>query len=103
MPYKSEKIKIENTRHDRRVKLSPKQKDEILNLRGLVSQRECAQMYGVSRRTIVFIWFPERKIENLQRRQERGGWKQYYDTAKNREAIKNTRRYKQELYLKGEI
>ena len=55
MPYKSEKIKIEHTKHDRRCKLTDAQKDQIIALRGEISQRKCAEMFKVSRRTIIFL------------------------------------------------
>ena len=76
MPYKSEKIiKLAGTSKDRRRKLSDEQKDEIAALKGTISQRECAKRYGVSRRTIQFIWDPDKHKRNLQCRQERGGSK----------------------------
>lgn len=103
MPYKSEKIKIEKTNLDRRIKLTEKQKDKIASLKGSVSQRKCAEMFNVSRRTIVFIWFPEKLERNKQVRQQRGGWKQYYNKTKNTEYMRKYRRYKQELFLKGQI
>ena len=103
MPYKSEKIKIEKTKFDKRIKLNEEQKDKIASLKGLVSQRKCAEMFNVSRRTIVFIWFPERLQRNKQVRQERGGSKQYYNKIKNTEYMREHRRYKQQLYLKGQI
>lgn len=103
MPYKSEKIKIAGTKHDRRVKLTPEDKVEIKkNLLGL-SQRELARKYGVSRRTIQFILDPAKLEENLKRRQERGGSKRYYNKEDHAKSIREHRRYKQELKLKGEI
>lgn len=102
MPYKSEKIKIEKTSHDRRIKLTEDQKDKIRSEVGK-SQRKLAEEYGVSRRTIQFILSPEKLLENKKRRLERGGWKQYYNKDKYNQEMKEHRRYKQELYLKGEI
>ena len=103
MPYKSEKIKISGTKHDRRVKLTSEQKKEIYaNVLGL-SQRKLATMYGVSRRTIQFILDPEKLKENIKRREERGGSKQYYKPDEWAETMKEHRRYKQDLKLKGEI
>lgn len=103
MPYKSEKIKIEGTKFDKRVKLTPEDKKDIFeNALGL-SQRELAKMYGVSRRTIQFILDPQKLVENKKRRQERGGWRQYYDRENQTATMREHRRYKQELKLKGEI
>lgn len=47
-----------------------------------MSQRKCAEMFNVSRRTIQFLWDPEKLKRNIQRRQERGGTKQYYNIEK---------------------
>lgn len=98
MPYKSDKMKIAGTEYDRRRKLTEEQKNEIIALRGTISQRKCAEMFKVSKRTIAFLWYPEKQLANKQRRLERGGWKQYYSKEDHRENIKNTRRYKQKLY-----
>ncbi len=105
MPYLSDKIKIENTKHDRRIKLTEDEKVLILWLseEEKISQRKLAIQFNVSRRTIQFILSPEKLLENIKRRKERGGWKQYYDKEKHTEAIKETRNYKQNLYVKGEI
>ena len=116
MPYLSEGKKVVGTTHDRRVKLTPEQKEEIRQLfadaserakQGIlqeaISQRKVAKMYGVSRRTIVWVLYPERLEKNKKDRQERGGWKQYYKKEEHREAMKKTRRHKQELHLRGAI
>lgn len=101
MPYKSEKlIKLAGTSQDKRRKLSDEQKDEIVSLKGTISTRECAKRYDISRRTIQFLWDPDKVKANLQRRMERGGSKIYYSKEKNREYIKLHRHYKQEIYLK---
>lgn len=104
MPYKSEKaIKLVGTDKDRRVKLSPEQKDEIASLKGVISCNECARIYGVNKRTISFIWYPERLERNKQLRKERGGWKQYFEKDKHREYIKKYRHHKQELYIQENL
>ena len=103
MPFKSEKIKIEGTKFDRRIKLTQEQKDQIADLKGKISRIACANQFGVSKRTIDFIWYPERLERNKQLRQERGGSKQYYDRVKWAEQMKEHRDYKQDLYLEGKI
>lgn len=103
MPYKSEKIIIAGSKHDKRCKLTDSQKNEIIALRGTMSQRECAEKFRVSRRTVQFLWFPEKLIANKQRRQERGGWRQYYNKTEWAETMREHRRYKQELYKEGLI
>lgn len=104
MPYKSEKIKIEGTRLDRRRKLSEEQKDEIRELFAIgVSQTKLAKRYEVDRRLISFIVHPASHEENLLRREERGGSKIYYEKEKHKNYVKKHRRYKQALKLKGKI
>ena len=98
MPYKSEKMKL-TKEQDRRIKISEQKKKEIIALKGKISQRKCAELYGISRRSVVFLWYPERLEENKKRREERGGWTQYYDKEKWRETMKEHRHYKQEIYL----
>lgn len=103
MPRISDALSIKDEKLDRRVKLSSAQKEEILQLKEKHSQRGLAKMFGVSRRTIQFIIDPAKHEENLLRRKERGGWKQYYDKESHREAIKEHRDYKKDLFNKGLI
>lgn len=103
MPYKSEKIPIHHTKHDRRIKLTDEDKERIKKLGGELSQRALARMFDVSRQTIRFILFPDKLARNKELRKARGGWRLYYDREKNAETIKEHRRYKQKLKLKGEI
>jgi transposase len=84
---------------DKRVKLSDAQRAEIILLAGQgLSQRQLASQFGVSRRLIQFILDPDKHKKNVQCRQERGGWKQYYDREKHAEAVRRHRDYKRELY-----
>lgn len=71
--------------------------------KGKLSQRAAAELFGVSRRTIQFIWFPEQLEENKKRRAERGGSKQYYDREKHNASMREHREYKKDLYKKGLI
>lgn len=103
MPYISSSIKIAGTKNDRRVKLTEKDKQEILRNPEGLSQRKLALMYGVSRRTIQFILDPAKLERNKQARKERGGWKQYYDKEAHRVSIAEHRSYKQSLFLNGDI
>lgn len=46
-----------------------------------------------------FIWYPERLERNKQLRQERGGWRAYYDKTKRKEYMKDHRHYKQNIFI----
>lgn len=98
MPYKSEKMKL-TKEQDRRIKISERQKQEIIALKGKISQRKCAELYGISRRSVQFLWYPEKLEDNKKRREDRGGWKQYYDKEKWAETMREHRHYKQDIYL----
>ncbi len=105
MPYKSERIKIEGTKHDRRIKLTEDDKELIRWLREeeKLSQRKLAAQFNVSRRLIQFVLDPEKKKKDLENRAKRGGSKIYYDRETQNEAIKEHRQYKQKLFLEGKI
>lgn len=105
MPYTSEKIKIQQTEHDRRIKLTDQQKEEIKKkwVTGLATKRGLARDYGVSPRAIDFLLNPDKLEQNKKLRQERGGTKIYYNKEKHRESMKKTRRYKHELYKENKI
>ena len=102
MPYKSEKIRLSETQ-DRRRKLTEDQKEEIRKIyaEGSVGMRPLAEMYGVSRSLIQLIVNPAISERKKQRIKEH--WRDYYDQKQLTDAIRNLRKYKQELYLKGEL
>lgn len=103
MPFKFEKIPINNEKLDKRVKLSEEDKENIIKeyATGLISQRGLAEKYGVSRRLIQFTLSPE-KLEKAKKqfteRQKNGN---YYNKDKHREYVKKHRQHKKELYEKG--
>jgi len=103
MPSIVDKYSINNEKYDKRTKLTKADKQEIYEAykQGLFSQRELASLFDVSRRTIQFIIAPEKLEENKQRRKERGGSKQYYDTDGNTLAQKQHRDYKRFLLNSG--
>jgi predicted HTH transcriptional regulator len=105
MPYLSEKIIIEKTKFDKRIKLTDDDKKLIIWLREeeKLSQRQLAARFNVSRRLITFVLDPEKKVRDLENREKRGGWKQYYDKEKNTEYMKDHRNYKQDLKVRGLI
>lgn len=90
MPYKTDKYRLPEGK-DRGVKLTDRQREEIKTLYGTVSQRELARQYKVSRRLIQFIGDPEKYKRNLECREKRGGWKQYYKKSKHAQAMRDHR------------
>lgn len=103
MPYKSEKLKLSKSQ-DRRRKLTDEQKEEIKKLyaTGLIGQRPLAKQFGVSRSLIQIIVNPE--IAEKKKQRIKDHWKDYRPTKEEWAAtIREHRRYKQELYLKGEL
>ena len=103
MPYKFETDKIPLPKgKDRRVRLTPEQRAEIReNVDGL-SQRALANKYKVSRRLVQFILQPDKHAQNLKCRQDRGGWQQYYDKNKHKDAMREHRQYKKSALLSPE-
>lgn len=103
MPYKSDKIAINNPKLDKRVKLTDQQKENIKEEyeTGLTSQRKLAEKYGVSRRLIQFILDPEKAARAKQQFSERQKDGRYYDKDKHKDYVKEHRRRKNELYKKG--
>lgn len=101
MPYKCEKIKLNE--YDRRRKLSDEDKKNIIKeyKTGLFSQRNLAEKYNVSKSMIAIIVNPERAAKVKQRIKEH--WKDYSDRAKLTKSAKELRQYKQKLYLEGKI
>lgn len=103
MPYKSERIKIEKTEYDARIKISTPMKVAIKAEQGILSQRATARKYNVSRRMVQFIWCPEKleKAKELYKERRKDG--RYYVKEKHTKEMKKTRRKKQRLYLSGII
>lgn len=88
---------------DRRRKLTDEQKAEIIRLRedGL-SLRKLAKRFEVSLHTIRRIVDPEYKAKNDKYGMD--NWRRFQHTKEYRtEAVKKTRRHRQELFLKGEL
>jgi IS30 family transposase len=101
MPSKTDKSAIKDPFLDRRCKLLPCQKEMVSYWfeRGL-SITGIASMFNVSNRTIRFIIDPESKQEYMKRREERGGWKQYYNREDHAEATRQHRQYKKNILKK---
>ena len=104
MPYKSEKIRIDNTMYDRRRKLTQEQKEEIraIYLTGVCGQRPLARQFGVSRSTIQIIVNDE--IAKRKKQYVKDNWKKYVaDKEEHARVMKEHRHYKQKLYLENKI
>ncbi len=103
MPYKIEKIKLQGLQ-DRRKRLTDEQRKEIKELyaTGGYSLNGLAKMYEVSKKTILLIVNEESAEKAKQYRKEH--WKEWQQTKEEHaEAIKNTRKYKHELYKSGKL
>lgn len=100
MSTKIDSIVINNELLDKRVKLTFNQKQEIIYIREKqqISYQKIADMFGVSKRTIIFICKPETLQACLDKREERGGWKQYYNKEKHCLSTQQHRDYKRELF-----
>lgn len=112
MPYKSEKIKIEGTDFDRRRKFTDATKNKVRQIYfshpdGYISQRELARRFGISRRMISFILFPQKLADYQKYRRDTHYSQEYYKRyTKGRkwaETIREHRHYKNELSKKGLI
>jgi hypothetical protein len=103
MPYKSEKIKIANTKHDKRIKLDEDDKEQIVKkyYQGQ-SMRSLSREYKVDRQVIKYTIFPNYKEEMYKRNKE---YLKTYEVDKEtrNEYARKHRKHKQDLYLKGEI
>ena len=88
---------------DRRRKLTDEQKAEIILLReDGWSMRKLAKKFEVSAQSILFIVNPESKAKNDKYIKD--NWRKFQKAKeKNAEAVRKTRLYKQELFLKGEL
>ncbi len=88
---------------DRRRKLTDKQKTEIIRFRNEGwSLMKLAKEFEVSKKTILLIVNPEFKAKNDKYIKDH--WKEFQQTREeHNESVKKTRRYKQELFLKGEL
>ncbi len=103
MPYKSEKIKLQELQ-DRRRRLTSEQRAEIEELygTGLYSLNDLAKRFNVSKKTVLLIVNKESADKAKQYRKEH--WKEWQGTKEeHREAIKKTRHYKHTLYKEGKL
>lgn len=101
MPYKFETDRkvIANPELDKRVKLTDEDRENIKKdyATGLISINGLARKYNVSKRTIQFILFPERKKKNAEQFKERRKDGRYYDKEKHKDYMKKHRQGKKKL------
>ena len=105
MPYKFEtdKKRIGEAKLDKRYKLTDEDKQHIKEeyASGGISINGLARKYNVSKRTIQFTLFPERKQRNQEMYKERRKDGRYYDREKHKESVRKHRRYKKILDEQG--
>lgn len=99
MPRKTDTISINDPFLKRSSKLIPCQKEMVIywHNKGLGS-RKIASIFKVSKRLIQFIIDPQKRKNNLERRQERGGTSQYYNKEYHAIKMKEHRQYKKQLF-----
>ena len=103
LPYKCERIKLQGLQ-DRRKRLTDEQRVEIKELYGTghYSLNDLAKRFEVSKKTILLIVNKESEEKAKQYRKEH--WREWQRVGKeHNEAIRKTRRYKNELYKNGEL
>lgn len=103
MPYKSEKLCLSGTQ-DRRRRLTTEQQEEIRKLyeTGLYSWNQLAKMYGCSKSRVGQLVNPDRDRKVRERMKEH--WRDYQQKGEEwNNTQREHRKYKQELYLKGEL
>lgn len=103
MPSKIDKLKL-SEKQDRRVKLTTEDKEEIKKMysTGLYSLNMLAKKYGVSKKLILITVNPKSKQKSKE--YTKNNWKNWQRSKEERnEYSKATRRYKKDLYDKGEL
>lgn len=94
---------IAGTKLDRRVKLSPEDRQKICRLyNGGMSQQKLATAFGVHRSTISMIVDPVQLERWKATYKRRGGSKRYYSSAANTKKIQNYRAYLKFLDIAAE-
>ena len=100
MPYKSEKIPLPRELK-RNIKLTVEKRKEIRLIRMMAgyAYNQIARAYGVSKRLVIFICNPEIEKRSRERFKELQKDGRYYKKEENTKNIRETRRYKQNLYI----
>ena len=100
--FEAQHLKIPKE-HDKRIKLTQKQKAEIryLYAKTDTSHQKLANLFGVSKRLISFTLNQEQLEANQRARDARVGSKKYYDKETNKKRMKAHREHKRALYEEG--
>ncbi len=103
MPYVSESIRLQGLQ-DRRRKLTDEQKEEIKEMyaTGNWSLSKLGAEFGVSKKTILLLVNSDSAEKAKEYRKE--NWREFQRTKEERtKATREHRRYKQSLYLSGQL
>lgn len=103
MPYKSESIRLQGLQ-DRRRKLTDEQKEMIKEMyaTGSWSLAKLGNEFGVSKKTILLLVNPD--SADGAKKYCKENWKRFQKSKKVRTAVaREHRRYKQSLYLSGQL
>lgn len=104
MPAIVDHIAINNKKFDRRYKITDKEREKIKSLHGQVSIRSIARMFPhISRRSIQFIIFPERKEKVAERARELKRWTKYNKKEFHTSAMRKYRKHKEQLLKEGKL
>lgn len=96
MPAKVDKLTLGDRSLKRSAKLLECQVERIKSLHGEMSIGAISRMFNVSKRTVQFIIFPERRLHNVALRKKRGQ-KKYYNKEKHAESMRKHREHKKIL------
>jgi len=97
MPTIADKLNVQGTKYDKRVKLTPQDREEIKAKGAGYGIRKMGREYGVCHRTIQFILYPERLVASRKNRD----WTRYHDRQYLTKASRELRHRKMKLYKKG--
>lgn len=99
MPLKFDKFKIPKEL-DGRKKITDDDRKEAKELyeRGLAIREIARRMSHISRRSIVFILFPERLVAQQEKQKKEEHWRRYYDKNRQKQAIKKLREKKRKIF-----
>jgi orotate phosphoribosyltransferase-like protein len=95
-------MKIDDLRvpkgYDKRIKITPEKKEMVFSLREKgISQRAIAEEVGISRRSVIYILYPEKLEHSRKLYKERRKDGRYYNKEKHRIFMKSHRDYKKKL------